>query len=257
MLKKVDTLSGRHIYFASDFHLGAPTETSSRAREKKIVRWLDTIKKDAHSIYLLGDIFDFWFEYAQVIPKGFIRLQGKLIELIDSGIPIYFFSGNHDMWMFDYFPKEFNIPVYHKEMQLIVGNQKLLIGHGDGLGPGDKMYKVLKRIFRNRFCQWLFARIHPNLGISIANYWSKSSRISNTKKGDDDFKGDKEFLLQYCKSKEQQEHHDYYVFGHRHLPLDLEIGNASKYINLGEWVNYYTYGRYDGKHFELLAFEET
>ncbi|MEM6362171.1 MAG: UDP-2,3-diacylglucosamine diphosphatase [Bacteroidota bacterium] len=257
MLKKVDTLSSRYIYFASDFHLGAPTEESSRAREKKIVRWLDTIKEDAHSIYLLGDIFDFWFEYSYVIPRGFIRLQSKLIELVDSGIPIYFFSGNHDMWMFDYFPTEFGIPVYHKEMQLIVGNQKLLIGHGDGLGPGDKMYKVLKKIFRNKFCQWLFARIHPNLGISIANYWSKSSRISNIKKGDDDFKGDKEFLLQYSRSKEQQEHHDYYVFGHRHLPLNLEIGNTSKYINLGEWVNYYTYGRYDGEQFELLTFEES
>lgn len=256
MLKNVDTLKDKHIYFASDFHLGAPSDSSSRERERKIVRWLNTIKTDAHSIYLMGDIFDFWFEYRKVIPKGFIRLQGKLAELVDSGIPVYFFSGNHDMWMFDYFPKELGVSIFHKEQTLSVGSQKLLIGHGDGLGPGDKMYKILKRIFRNRFCQWLFARIHPNLGIGIANYWSKSSRISNVKKGEDDFKGDKEFLLQYCRSKEKKEHHDYYVFGHRHLPLNIDINTNSKYINLGEWVNYCTYGKYDGKTFDLLTFED-
>ncbi|MEM8566999.1 MAG: UDP-2,3-diacylglucosamine diphosphatase [Bacteroidota bacterium] len=256
MLKKVDSLNGKSIYFASDFHLGAPDESSSRSREKKIVRWLDFIRKDAHSIYLLGDIFDFWFEYAQAVPKGFVRLQGKLAEMVDSGIPIYFFSGNHDMWMFDYFPKEFGIPVFHKEQLLDVSGQKLLIGHGDGLGPGDRLYKILKAIFRNKFCQWLFARIHPNLGIRIASYWSKSSRINNVKKGEDEFKGDEEFLLQYCRQQENREHHDFYVFGHRHLPLNIDISPNCKYINLGEWVNYCTYGRYNGSKFELLTFEE-
>lgn len=256
MLKKINSLNGKCIYFASDFHLGAPSELSSRSREKKLVRWLQTIRHDAHSIYLLGDIFDFWFEYAKVIPKGFVRLQGKLIEIVDSGIPIFFFSGNHDMWMFDYFPKEFGIPVFHKEQQLIVGDHKLLLGHGDGLGKGDGLYKFLKTIFRSKFCQWLFARIHPNLGIRIANYWSKSSRINNIKKGEDHFKGDKEFLLQYCRDQENHQHHDFYVFGHRHLPLNIEIAHNCRYINLGEWVNYYSYGKYDGSQFELLTFEE-
>mgnify|MGYP001793811746 CR=1 FL=1 len=255
MLEKIDSLSGKYLYFASDFHLGVPNAASSLAREQKIVRWLEMAAQDAHSIYLMGDIFDFWFEYTTVIPKGFIRFQGKLVELADSGIPIYIFSGNHDMWMFDYFPKEFGIPVIHKEQTLKVGDQKLLIGHGDGLGPGDRMYKLLKKVFRNSFCQWLFARLHPNLGIGIANYWSRSSRISSTKKGEDNFKGEKEFLLQYCRAQEAQGHHDYYVFGHRHLPLELEIGDQSRYINLGEWVNYFTYGKYDGAHFELLTFK--
>ncbi len=256
MLPRIESLNSKFIYFASDFHLGVPSRESSLKREKKIVRWLDMIKKDAHSIYLVGDIFDFWFEYKYAIPKGFIRLQGKLAEITDAGIPVIFFTGNHDMWMFDYFTKEFGIPIYRKEQLLEVGSQKLLIGHGDGLGPGDRSYKFLKRIFRNRLCQWLFARLHPNFGISIANYWSKSSRISNIKKGEDDFKGEKEFLIQYCRSMEQKEHHNYYVFGHRHLPLEIEIGDTSKYINLGEWVNYSTYGKYDGQDFKLLTFEE-
>jgi len=257
MLNSIKSLEGKKLYFASDFHLGAPNEEDSKERERKIVRWLDKIKDDAHTIYLLGDIFDFWFEYKHAIPKGFIRLQGKLAELRDSGIPIVFFTGNHDMWMFDYFPKELGIPLYRNPQVLNVENSKLLIGHGDGLGPGDRSYKFLKKIFESKICQWLFARFHPNFGIGLANYWSKSSRISNTKKGEDDFKGDKEYLWQYCKDIEAKQHYDYYVFGHRHLPLDLEVGKNSKYYNLGEWVNYYTYGVYDSADgFSLLTFEE-
>jgi len=256
MLKPIDSLQGKKLYFASDFHLGAPSHEKSLERERRIVRWLDSVKHDAHTIFLLGDIFDFWFEYRHAIPKGFARLQGKLAELSDAGLPIVFFTGNHDMWMFDYFPKEFNIPVYKEPQQLIVGNHKLLIGHGDGLGPGDRSYKFLKKVFANKLSQWLFARIHPNLGIGIANYWSQHSRISNDKKNEDSFKGDKEFLWQYCKDIESKEHFDYYIFGHRHLPLDLEVGDNSRYFNLGEWVNYDTYGVYDGAQFELLKFEE-
>ncbi|QSE97454.1 UDP-2,3-diacylglucosamine diphosphatase [Fulvivirga lutea] len=252
---KIESLNGKKIYFASDFHLGAPDKATSLEREKKIVRWLDQIKDNAHSIYLVGDIFDFWFEYKHAVPKGFIRLLGKIAEIKDTGIPIVFFTGNHDMWMFDYFPSELGIPVYRDPQQLIVGNQKLLIGHGDGLGPGDHMYKFLKRIFESKISQWLFARFHPNFGIGFATRWSHSSRISNTKKEEDKFLGDKEYLWQYCKDVEKQEHHDFYVFGHRHLPLDLEVGESSKYINLGEWVNYCTYGVYDGENYQLLTFE--
>ncbi len=256
MLPKIESLNNQCIYFASDFHLGVPSREASLEREKKIVRWLDTVKQDAHSIYLVGDIFDFWFEYKRAIPRGFIRLQGKLAELTDAGIPVVFFTGNHDMWMFDYFTKELDIPIYRSEQLLMVGDQRLMVGHGDGLGPGDRMYKVLKRIFRNPLCQWLFARLHPNLGIGIANYWSKHSRISSVKNGKDDFKGDDEYLLQYCREQERRQHHDYYIFGHRHLPLDIEITENSRYINLGEWVNYSTYARYNGKELELLTFEK-
>lgn len=252
---EVGSLQGKKIFFASDFHLGAPNEEVSLAREKKIVRWLDSIKEEAHSIYLVGDIFDFWYEYKHAIPKGYIRLLGKIAEIKDSGIPIIFFTGNHDMWMFDYFPKELGIPVYRNPRRLVVGDQKLLIGHGDGLGPGDHTYKFLKRIFESKISHWLFARLHPNFGIGFANRWSRSSRLTNSKKEEDQFLGEKEFLWQYAKDVEKVEHHDYYVFGHRHLPLDLAVGDSSKYINLGEWVNYYTYGSYDGDALKLLTFE--
>ena len=173
MLKPIQDLNGKKIYFASDFHLGVPDFKTSLEREKRIVKWLDSIRHDAHTIYLLGDIFDFWFEYKHAIPKGFIRLQGKLAELTDAGIPIVFFTGNHDMWMFDYFPIQLGIPIYRDPQILHVGTQKLMIGHGDGLGPGDHTYKFLKKFFNSGLCQWLFARIHPNLGIGIASYWSR------------------------------------------------------------------------------------
>lgn len=245
----------KKIFFASDFHLGVPDAASSLVREKKIIAWLDTIRDEAHAIYLLGDIFDFWFEYKRVVPKGFIRFQAKLLELRDAGIPIVFFTGNHDMWMFDYFPKEFGIPVYRDPQVFQVGAQKLLIGHGDGLGPGDRFYKIMKRFFDSATCQWLFARLHPNFGLALANGWSKESRITNNKK-EETFQGEEgEFLLTYCKELEQQSHHDFYVFGHRHLPLDLPVSETSRYINLGEWVNFKTYGVYDGMSVELKKYE--
>jgi UDP-2,3-diacylglucosamine hydrolase len=256
MLESISSLPGdKKIFFASDFHLGVPNPASSLEREKRIVSWLNAIKDEAHSIYLLGDIFDFWFEYKSVIPKGFIRLQGKLMELKDLGIPIFFFTGNHDMWMFDYFPNEFGIPIYRNPEILLVGNQKLLIGHGDGLGPGDTTYKFIKKFFNSKLCQWLFARLHPNLGFAIANYWSRNSRINNSKK-EEKFEGeDREFLFTYCKELEQKMHHNYYIFGHRHLPLDLKINDQSRYVNLGEWVHFNTYAVYDGTKVELKTYE--
>lgn len=245
---------GQKIYFASDFHLGVPNAEASLERERRIVRWLEHIRHDAHTIFIMGDIFDFWFEYKYVIPKGFIRLQGKLAELRDAGIPIIFFTGNHDMWMFDYFPKELGIPVYRDPQLLLVGDQRLLIGHGDGLGPGDGTYKILKGIFNSALCQWLFARIHPNLGISIANSWSRRSRISNDKKEEKFTTEDNEYLLTYCKEMEKQTHHDFYIFGHRHLPLDFKVNERSRYVNIGEWVHSSTYAIYDGQGVELKEY---
>jgi UDP-2,3-diacylglucosamine hydrolase len=246
---------GKKIYFASDFHLGAPDHASSLKREQLLVRWLESIRHDAHSIYLLGDTFDFWFEYKNTIPKGFTRFLGKLAEIRDAGIPIFLFTGNHDMWMFDYFPKELGIPVVTEQQVLAVGSQRLLIGHGDGLGPGDRFYKILRAgLFHNPFCQWLFNWIHPNLGMALAHAWSRSSRISNLKK--EQFRDEKsEFLLAYCTDMEAKQHFDYYIFGHRHLPLDLKVGDNSRYINLGEWVNFSPYAVYDGTSVKLLSFE--
>ncbi len=242
------------IYFASDFHLGVPDHQSSREREDRVVRWLDFIKADASEIYLLGDIFDFWFEYATVIPKGFIRLQGKLAELSDSGIRLTLFKGNHDMWMFDYFRTELGIEIISDELVLERNGKRFFLHHGDGLGPGDKKYKMLKKIFRSDLCQWLFARIHPNLGIGIAKKWSAGSRIQNSKK--DEFESlDKEWLVSYSKELLLKEQYDYLLFGHRHLPLDVPLGK-SRYINLGEWMNYNSYAVFDGEDLELKYFEK-
>jgi UDP-2,3-diacylglucosamine hydrolase len=254
MLSPIDSLQGKKIFFASDFHLGVPDPSSSLVREKRIIAWLDSVKADAHTIFLLGDIFDFWFEYKHSVPKGFIRLQGKLAELRDQGITIIFFTGNHDMWMFDYFPKELGIPIYREPQVLLVGSRKLMIGHGDGLGPGDNFYKFLKKMFNSRFCQWLFEWIHPNIGIGVANYWSRNSRISNNKKEEKYLGDENEFLLVFCKETELKTHHDFYIFGHRHLPLDLSINEKSRYINLGEWVNFSTYAVFDGDKLELKSY---
>ena len=245
---------GKKVYFASDFHLGAPDNKRSLEREKKIIRWLDTIKIDAAAIFLVGDIFDFWFEYKHVIPKGFIRFQAKLLELKDLGIPIIFFTGNHDMWMFDYFEKEFGIPIYRTADTFWIAGKKIRIGHGDGLGPGDHFYKFLKIFFNSKLCKWAFSWLHPNIGVGIAQYWSGKSRLSNTQ-ADDSYKGEKEWLLQYCKEFQLKEHHDLYIFGHRHLPIDVEVSQNSKYINLGEWVQYYTYLSLDSTSANLLEFK--
>lgn len=244
---------GKKVYFASDFHLGAKAEKNNSQREKIICNWLDSIKSDASHILLVGDIFDFWFEYKHSIPKGYSRFLGKIRELRDQGIEIYFFTGNHDMWMFDYFPKEYGIPILRKNQILKLNDLRILIGHGDGLGPGDRTYKFLKAFFSNRLCQFLFEWLHPNLGMALANYWSSKSRISNNKKGDA-FHAEKEFLLIYCNSILEKEHFDYFIFGHRHLPLNIQLKNNSKYINLGEWVNHFTFATYDGSDLSFKSF---
>ncbi|WP_271393340.1 UDP-2,3-diacylglucosamine diphosphatase [Aequorivita sinensis] len=245
---------GKKIYFSSDNHLGAPTHSESLPREKIFVKWLDSIKHDAEVIFLLGDLFDFWFEYKTVVPKGFVRTLGKLAELRDSGIQIHFFVGNHDLWMHDYFEKELNIPVYHKPKEFVFNNKHFLIGHGDGLGPGDKGYKRMKKVFTNPFSKWLFRWLHPDLGVRLAQHLSVKNKFIS---GDEDkeFLGeDKEWLAQYSKRKLESKHYDYFIFGHRHLPMKINVGENSTYFNLGDWINYYSYGVFDGEKFELHNF---
>lgn len=246
--------AGEKVYFASDFHLGAPDKASSLERELKIIKWLDAVSQDARAIFLVGDIFDFWFEYKYTVPKGFIRFLGKLAELRDKGILIYFFTGNHDMWMFDYFPNELGIPIYREPITIQVNSKKIYIGHGDGLGPGDNFYKFLKSIFSSKFFQWVFHWAHPNIGMGIAHYWSKNSRITNEKK-EDKFKDQDEWLLQYSREIESKEHHDLYIFGHRHLPLELKVADQSTYYNLGEWVHHFTYLELDENEAHLKTFD--
>jgi UDP-2,3-diacylglucosamine hydrolase len=247
--------SDKRIYFLSDFHLGAPNAASSLEREKTIVRFLDEIKNNASEIFLVGDMFDFWYEYLKVVPKGYVRLLGKLGELSDAGISMHFFVGNHDMWMKDYFKKELNIPVYFEPKEFERNGKKFLIGHGDGLGPGDHGYKRLKKLFRNPVSKWLFGILPPMAGMSLANYLSRRSRVQ-TGSSEEIFLGeDKEWLLIYCKEVLTKKNIDFFVFGHRHLAIDYRLSETSRYINLGDWIRYYTYAVFDGEKLELKSYQ--
>lgn len=244
----------KSIYFASDFHLGIPDHQKSIEREKEICSWLDFIKIDANQIFLVGDLFDFWFEYKNAIPKGHVRIQAKLAELIDSGIEVHVFHGNHDMWMFDYLSTELGITIHSNELELNYMGKSFYIAHGDGLGPGDNGYKVIKRIFRNKLCQWLFKRLHPNFGVGLAKYLSKKSR---GKYDIEDYKfknWDKESIYKFIVKREETEHSDIYILGHRHLPLKVQVKEA-EYINLGEWLHYNSFAKFDGQKMELLQWK--
>lgn len=251
-----DLKEGQSLYFASDFHLGAPNYEQSVLREKRIISWMDSIKPTARALFLLGDVFDFWFEYKKVIPKGFVRFQGKLAEWSDAEIPIHVFTGNHDMWLFDYFEKEMGLHIHRDLVELQSNEKSFLIGHGDGLGLGDFTYKILKKIFRNPLMQWLFARVHPNLGIAIAHKWSLSSRKLE---GDSkmEYLGDeKEMLVQYILKAHEKWNKDYYLFGHRHFPLRKKIHDAL-YINTGDWLRYSTFAEFDGSKLELKDYSSS
>ncbi|GGE34386.1 UDP-2,3-diacylglucosamine diphosphatase [Psychroflexus planctonicus] len=246
---------GKKVYFASDNHLGAPTRKESLAREKKFVRWLDHIQKDAAALFLLGDLFDFWFEYKEVVPKGFVRTLGKLAEISDAGIPIHFFVGNHDLWMNNYFKEELNISVYHKPEVFTFNNKQFFIGHGDGLGPNDKGYKRMKKVFVHPFSKWLYRWLHPDIGVRLARHLSVKNKLIS---GDDDAKflgEENEWLVQYAKRKLSKQHFDYFLFGHRHLPMEIQLNETSTYINTGDWINYFTYAVFDGKELSLLTFD--
>lgn len=245
----------KKIYFASDFHLGIPDAISSLEREKKIVRWLDQILPDTSELFLMGDLFDFWFEYKKVIPKGYTRLLGKIAEFHDKGIPVHIFTGNHDMWIFDYLPSETGARVYREPITRGFSGKKFYLAHGDGLGPGDHGYKFIKKVFRNKLCQWAFGLIHPDFGIRLAGYFSGKSRLAN-EESDRTFLGEnKEWLVVYSKQILEKQHIDYFLFGHRHLPMEINISGSSKYINLGDWIRHFTYAEFDGQTLSLKTFE--
>ncbi len=246
----------KNIYFLSDFHLGVPSHEGSLVREKLIVRFLNEIEDKAAEIFIVGDMFDFWYEYKYVVPKGYVRLLGKLAELSDKGIKLHFFVGNHDMWMTDYLQQELNMPVYFEPKEFCWNGKQFLIGHGDGLGPGDKGYKRLKKIFRNPVCQWAFGVLPPQIGMGMANYMSRRSR-AKTGSSEEVFMGeDREWLIQYCKQKLQEKEYNYFIFGHRHLPIDFKLNDNSRYINLGDWLMFFTYAVFDGNDVQLLSYQD-
>lgn len=245
---------GKKIFFLSDFHLGAPDAAASLQREKLIVRFLEEVRHEAYAIFIVGDVFDFWYEYKQVVPRGYVRLLGKLAELTDAGIALYFFVGNHDMWMKNYFQQELGIPVYFEPKEFQFNGKKFHIGHGDGLGPGDHGYKMLKKVFRNPMCQWLFGILPPRAGIGLANYFSQKSRAM-TGSVEETFLGEEnEWLIIYSKEILKDKKVDYFVFGHRHLPIDYRLTSESRYINLGDWIRYFTYAVFDGVDMELKSY---
>lgn len=243
---------GKKAYFASDFHLCTLHSAVGKSREEKIVQWMKEIKSTCGVLFLVGDIFDFWHEYKYAVPKGHIRLLGVLADFRDSDIPVIIFTGNHDIWMYDYFEQELQLTIYRRPQVFILDNKKFFVAHGDGLGPGDKKFKFLKKIFTAPFFQWCFRWLHPDIGIKIAALWSEKSR---TDPAMEQYMGDdREFLLQYARRKLQEQPCDYYIFGHRHLPLDIALSPNVRYFNLGDWIVNHTYLEYDHENCYLKKY---
>lgn len=242
------------VYFASDFHLGIPDRAVSLEREKRVVAWLEEIRHDADAIYLVGDVFDFWFEYKHVIPRGYIRLLGKLAEIRDAGIPVHWLVGNHDMWMFGYLQEELGIEVHFHPIRTTWDGKNFFIAHGDGLGPGDQSYKFIKKIFRNPFFQWVYARFHPNFAFGLAQYLSRRSRKANYEYDAQYLGDDKEWLVIFAKELTARENVDFIICGHRHLVLDKQLSPATRYINLGDWMKSGQYGVWDGTEFRIVSY---
>ena len=253
---KLNLENNKKIYFASDVHLGLSSFEESLKREKLFVKWLDEIKETAHEIFLVGDIFDFWFEYKKVVPRGFSRFLGKISEITDSGIPVHFFTGNHDIWIFDYLPKETGVIVHREPFTFEINSKKFYVAHGDGLGTYDKNFKRLKMIFTSRPLQWLFARLHPNAAIGFGQAWSNYNR-THEKPDTYQFKGeDKEWLILFAKEILKTEHFDYFIFGHRHIPLNIKLSDNSTFINLGDWIVNFTFAEFDGDNISLKKYSK-
>jgi UDP-2,3-diacylglucosamine hydrolase len=242
---------GQKIYFLSDAHLGAPDSLASLAREKRLTEFLEEIRADATDVYFLGDIFDFWFEYKRVVPKGFIRFLGKLAELADSGIRLHYFTGNHDIWIYHYLPAEVGMTIYRKPSEIEVAGKKFFLAHGDGLDESDRLFRWIKLIFTNRALQWAFARLHPNFAFWLAHGWSKRSRVRH---GEEPFREEGEPIIKYARKNLTDKGFDYLIFGHRHTPVDYPLNERTRLIILGDWVSHFSYGVFDGRDFSLQAF---
>ncbi len=236
--------NSKKIYFASDVHLGAPYIKDHRVHENRFVHWLDSIKHDAEAIYLVGDIFDFWWEYRKVVPRGFVRTLGKIAELTDSGIPVHFFIGNHDIWTWDYLSSETGMIVHKEPMEITLHGKRFFITHGDGLGDPSKAFRIVRKAFHSPILQKLFAAIvPPSWAIALGQKWSHSSRESEENVRLANYLGeDNEHLVQYAKQVLTREHFDYFVFGHRHIVLDLMIQKNSHVVILGDWIGKFSYG---------------
>lgn len=242
----------KKVYFLSDAHLGAPVLSNNPEREKALVAWLEKIRPDCGILFLLGDIFDFWFEYKWVVPKGHIRFLAKICEFTDQGIPVHFFTGNHDIWAFGYLHEECGVILHTRNEAYLIRGKHFFIGHGDALNPKDKGYLFLYKVFHNPFLQRCFRWVHPDFGVWIARKWSSHSRFENGKVEADAFQGEEnEEIVRFCKQTLDFRHFDYFIFGHRHLPLDMALSANSRYVNTGDWITYFSYASFDGEKMEL------
>lgn len=238
----------KKIYFVSDAHLGMPDYKQSRNRERKLVEWLDTVKPQTEALYLLGDIFDFWYEWKRAIPRGFTRFLGKICEFTDSGIPVHFFTGNHDIWVYDYLAEETGVIIHREPFEFAANGKSFYVAHGDGLGPGDRGFKILKKIFTNSFLQWSFSRLHPNFSLWLGNSWSVSRKYSQREV---ESYGEDELLVKYSRHVLESRHFDYFIYGHRHLPEVRSLKENSDYVNIGDWLTHFTFGEFDGEKLHL------
>jgi UDP-2,3-diacylglucosamine hydrolase len=242
------------IYFVSDVHLGAPALKDNREREMLFAQWLDDIKTDVAELYLMGDIFDFWFEYKKVVPRGFTRILGRIADIADRGIPVHFFVGNHDLWLKEYLTEELGVIIHYREMVKEIRGKKFFLAHGDGLDANDKGYLFLKKLFTNKTMQWFFSRLHPNFAFYIAHKWSASSRLSK-----DDYQKDfmvyQDGMYKFAAKFLETNPVDYFVMGHRHRLINERMEGNARFILLGEWIGSFSYGVFDGEIFELKKYK--
>lgn len=242
-------------YFISDLHLGA-SYLDTRQSEQKVIDWLNSIKSSAKRLILLGDILDYWYEYRHVVPRGYIRFFGKLAELSDSGIEIHWFTGNHDIWIFDYLPAELGITLHRTNEVFDIDGHSFFLSHGDEVGERKWSFRFIQWLFRNKVAQWCYSWIHPDLTMILAHKWSSSSRKKNNQKGEKHFRGEKhEPLVRFAKEYIKNNNVEYLIFGHRHILLDLMLTRNNRMVILGDWIKHFSYASFDGENLWIDLFE--
>ena len=248
----------KNIYFLSDAHLGSRAIAHSRTQERRLVNFLDQIKDKAAAVYLLGDMFDFWYEFKTVVPKGYTRFLGKLSELTDRGVEVHYFTGNHDLWCGDYLEKECGVVLHRAPITCEIYGKLFYLAHGDGLGDPDKKFKLLRTLFHSHTLQCLFSALHPRWSIELGLTWAKHSRMKRAGGKEPDYMGeDREHLVLY--SKEYLKLHpdiNFFIYGHRHIELDLMLNRNTRVLILGDWITTFTYAVYDGEHIFLENYVE-
>ncbi len=270
----------KNIYFISDAHLGSLALKHNRTQERRLVNFLDQIKDKAEAVYMLGDMFDFWFEYKSVVPRGFTRFLGKLSELTDNGVEVHFFTGNHDMWTLDYLSSECGVIIHREPTTIELNGKVFYLAHGDGLDYRDRNWKtrLLFAFFHSKTMRKLASLWHPDIFIPFGRNWAKHSRMKRIKSDVPQFDGevknlvgyesfdfeeapymgeDKEGLVLYAKHYLQSHPTiNYFLFGHRHIDLDLMLNKDSRLVILGEWMSLFTYAEWDGEHLSVENFVE-